>query len=168
MLSVLRCSRMSVLWQYSCFSSAHFFLVLGSCKILQGCRSQRMVISYICMSSLYLQIYVYLYFAVFFMKVDFYNILNTSISIICIAGSKYVNSVVVLVCQERDSNLIRIYVNLPLSQNKLIMWVPGTHSSLSFSFIKVRWRCSYSGSTLSFYLLIDFGLELNFNGNSLL
>lgn len=96
-----------------------------------------MVISYICMSSLYLQIYVYLYFAVFFMKVDFYNILNTSISIICIAGSKYVNSVVVLVFQERDSNLIRIYVNLPLSQNKLIVWVPGTHSSLSFSFIKV-------------------------------
>lgn len=72
-----------------------------------------MVISYICMSSLYLPIYVYLYFAVFFMKVDFCNILNTSISIICIAGSKYVNSVVVLACQERDNNLIRIYVNLP-------------------------------------------------------
>ena len=69
---------------------------------------------------LYLQIYIYiyLYFAVFFMKVDFCNILNTNISIICIADSKYINSVVVLVCQEWDSNLIRIYVTLPIKSKQ--------------------------------------------------
>lgn len=86
-----------------------------------------MVIRYICMNSLYLQIYVYLYFSVFFTKVDFCNILNTSISLICIAGSKYVNSVMVLVCQERDSNLIRIYVNLPIKSkqtNRVGAWNP--------------------------------------------
>lgn len=67
---------------------------------------------------LYLQIYIYPYFAVFFMKVDFCNILKINISIICIAGSKCVNSVVVLVCQEWGSNLIRIYVNLPIKSKQ--------------------------------------------------